>query len=147
MKKSLKIISNSVFFAIPVSAIISVILLPFGKIISNRYLEAGYFNTIITMLFDKFLIILLPAIIIFLFSMIFFPKIHQKNHKKLKFISVILIILTFSLFIIKTLKKMEKRPNVLVIVIDTLRDEHTSFESPSKETTAKIMNVLGNKQI
>ncbi len=147
MRKSLQIISNSVFIAIPISTIISVVLLPFGKIISNRYLEAGYFNTIIKMFFDKFLIILLPAIIIFLFLMIFFPKIHKKNHKKLKFISVILIILTFSLFIIKTLKKMEKRPNVLVIVIDTLRDDHTSFESPSKETTEKIRNVLGNKQI
>ncbi len=141
-KKIIKKIGNGILFSIPLSFLISIFTLPFAGIKSNRYISEKFFNTILSYLFKVFLPILPFVIIAVILFLIIFPKFKPENFKITKIIFVVLSSIVFVLFLFNFHKKIEKKPNLIFIVVDTLRDDHTSFEDPDLRTTENLKAVL-----
>ncbi len=142
---------NSIFSAfllsLPLSFLISILFLPFGEIIENGYFKAGFYNTILNFIFKTFFSVIPITILITWLIYFIFPKIRSKHSKTTNTILLILSILVLILFAFNFYKKIEKNPNLIFIVVDTLRDDHTSFESPQLQTTESLKSLLLKKGV
>lgn len=150
MKKgsaSLRKLEYVIFISIPLSFFFAIITLPFGKIISNGYLKAGFYNTILNYCFNTFLP-LLPFITVLIWLIYtIFPKFKPEKSGIIKWTLIAFSSLVFILFVFHIYKRFEKKPNLIFIVVDTLRDDHTSFENPHMRTTGNIKSSLLKKGV
>ncbi|MCK5222975.1 MAG: sulfatase, partial [Candidatus Aminicenantes bacterium] len=73
----------------------------------------------------------------------FFFKLKKKRIKTLSILTALIIFITITtLFTFFNNRRNSESPNVLFIIVDTLRTDHTSIEEPGRRTTGYLKDTL-----